>query len=218
MAAIENAAGMLALAYRNPQRRSVGFLAGVALAVILSAAGFLLHGGGPNGARFAANLVLFSASLVFAVYYVAAPLSRLVPVIATQALGAERFALAYAVAGTMAIFLLSLLTPDLAAGNRVPLPTLAYAALTAVVVAVFLMSAGSKRASARATMRSLQSLSSGYFWLVFALTDLDRMVGPHRPDGNFYGLSLLLLVTALLVRFADAFMARRRAAMSAGGR
>jgi hypothetical protein len=39
-------------------------------------------------------------------------------------------------------------------------------------------------------------------------TDLDRMVGPHRPDGGIYGWLLLLLVIAIMVRFADAFMQR----------
>jgi hypothetical protein len=214
VATIEQAADMLALAYRHPQRRNVGLLAGIVLALVLSVAGFLFHGGGQNGTRFAANLLLFSSSFVFVVFYVAGPLSRLIATPATQILGAERFALAYAFAGMMAVFLLSILAPDFVAGARMPLPTLTYALFTALVVAAFLMSAGSKRTARSATMRSLQSVSSGYFWLVFAFTDLDRMVGPHRPDGNFYGLSLLLLVMALLVRFADAFMERRKAGAS----
>ena len=215
MTAIAQAADMLVSAYQNPRRRGVGLMAGVALAVVLSVIGFLAHGGGVNGAHFAANLVLFSSSLVFVLYYVSGPLSRLIFTPATQALGAERFALAYGFAGMMGVFLFSLLAPDFATGGHQPLPTLVYAVVTALVVAVFLMSAGSKRAAGSAAMRSLQSLSSGYFWLAFAFTDLDRMVGPHRPDGIFYGLSLSLLVVALLIRFADAFMERRRAVMSA---
>jgi hypothetical protein len=205
---------MLVSAYQNPRRRGVGLMAGVALGVVLSAIGFLSHGGGPNGARFAANLVLFSSSLVFVLYYVSAPLSRLIFTPATQALGAERFAVAYGFAGMMGVFLFLVLAPDFATVARPPLPTLFYAIVTALVTAVFLMSAGSKRGAGSAAMRSLQSLSSGYFWLAFAFTDTDRMVGPHRPDGIFYGLSLTLLVVALLIRFADAFMARRKAVMS----
>lgn len=215
MAAFNDVAAMLARAYRNPQRRSVGLFVGIALAAVLTLAGFALHGGGLNGARFASNLVLFSASFVFVLYYVAGPLSRLISAPAANLLGAERFALVYAVAGMMAVFLISVLTSDFVAGGSVPLPTLTYIVFTAFVTAAFLLSAGSKRASRSAAMRTLQSLSSGYFWLVFVFTDLQRMTGPHRPDGNFYGLSLLLLMAALLVRFADAFMQRRKAGVRA---
>ena len=87
-----------------------------------------------------------------------------------------------------------------------PLPTLTYAALTGFVAVAFLLSAGSKRTAKSPTLRTVQSLTSGYFWLAFAFTDMDRMIGPHRPDGNFYGLSLTLLAIALIVRFADAFV------------
>lgn len=214
MTALARAAGVMSYAGRHPLKRSVALVAGVALAVALSVAGFLLHGGGQNGARFAANLVFFSSSLVFAFYYIAGPLSRLIPVLWARTLGEERFALACGFAGTMAVFLFFVLAPDYVAGTSTPLPTQAYVVFTAAVVAAFLMSAGSKRAARSVIFRSLQSLSSGYFWLVFVFTDLNRMVGPHRPDGNFYGLSLMLLVAALLVRFADAFVERRKAGMS----
>lgn len=214
MVAIEHTAGILASAYRNPQRRTVGLLAGVTLALVLSLAGFVLHGGGLNGAHFAGNLVLFSASLVFVAYYVAGPVSRLILAPATHALGATQYSIAYGFAGMIAVFLVTVLAPDFTAGATVPLPTAAYAIFTALVTVVFVMSAGSKLSSRSAAMRTLQSVSSGFFWLVFAFTDLDRMVGPHRPDSIPYGLSLLLLAVALLVRFADALFARHRAGMS----
>jgi hypothetical protein len=209
---IEHAAEALVTAYRNPQRRSVGLLAGAILAILLSVGGFLLHGGGPNGVRFADNLMLFSSSLVFVFYYAAVPVSRLVP--AAEVLGAYRFSIAYGFVGMVLVFLVSLLAPDYAAA-RIPLPTLGFAALTVLVAVAFLIGAGSKQARNSATLRTLQSLSSGYFWMVFAVMDLDRMQGPHRPDPIPYGLSLLLLVAVLLVRFADAFVERHRAGMPA---
>jgi hypothetical protein len=214
MTALARAADMMSYACRRPLKRSVALTAGAMLAIVLSVIGFLFHGGGQNGARFAANLVLFSSSLVFALYYVAGPLSRLISVPATRALGEGRFALAYGFAGVMAVFIFLVLEPDYVSGARTPLPSLAYAALTAAVAAAFLMSAGSKGAARSVTLRSLQSLSCGYFWLVFVFTDMDRMAGPHRPDGIFYGLSLTLLAVAFLIRFADALIARRKAGMS----
>ena len=203
MIAIEHAAHALASACRNPQQRSLGLLAGITFAILASLTGFLLHGGGPNGARFATSLMLFFSSIAFAAYYVSAPLSRLLP--ATQAFGTWRFSIAYGFIGMIAVFLVSILAPNYEANGGVSLPTLAFAAFSVLVAAAFVASAGSTRTAHSATMRSLQSLSSGYFWMVFALMDLDRMQGPHRPDPIPYGISLFLLVLALLVRFADAF-------------
>jgi hypothetical protein len=212
MSALARAADVMSTACRHPLKRSVGLMAGVTLAAALAAAAALSRGAGPNGIRFAANLVLFSSSLVFVLYYVAGPLSRLLSV--ARLLGEERFALAYGFAGMMAVFVFLALEPDYATGAHTSLASLTYGGLTAGVALAFVMSAGSKRAERSVAMRTVQSLSCGYFWLVFAFTDADRMIGPHRPDGIIYGLSLLLLAIALPIRFADAFMARRKAAMS----
>jgi len=214
MVAIVHTSALIAQRRWDPRQRIVGLFAGITLAFVAAWVGFLAHGGDMNAARFASNVVLFSASIVFAIYYVAGPIARLFRSDLTRALGAERFALAYGFVGMMGIFLATILMPDYLMGGRLSLPTLAYAGLTAMVCAVFLLSAGSKRADKSVTLRSLQSLSSGYFWLAFAFTDMDRMVGPHRPDSNPYGISLLLLVIALLVRFADAFAQKHIAGMS----
>ena len=214
MVAIEHASELIAPPRWNPRQRIVGLMAGITLAVLLAWVGFLIHGGDMNAVRFASNVVLFSASVVFALYYVAGPISRLVRSGVTRVLGHERFALAYGFVGMMGVFLATILMPDYLIGGRLSLPTLAYVGLTAMVCAVFLLSAGNKRADKSVTLRSLQSLSSGYFWLAFAFTDMDRMVGPHRPDSNPYGISLLLLAIAVLIRFADAFAQKHIAGMS----
>jgi hypothetical protein len=214
MVAIEDSDELLSLARWNPRRRDMGLIFGMTFGVVLAWATFLLRGGDMNAARFAANVVLYAASLVFILYYVALPLSRLIRSTATEALGEERFALAYGFAGVMGVYLVCTLVPETLAGGHVSLPTLAYAVLTSLVAAVFLISAGSKRAANSVTLRSLQSLSSGYFWFAFAVVDLDRMVGPHRPDGHVFGISILLLVGALLIRFADALVLRFNAGMS----
>jgi hypothetical protein len=49
-----------------------------------------------------------------------------------------------------------------------------------------------------------------YFWSLFGFAAFDHLVGPSRPDA-FFGFSLILLVVGLLVRFADAFIAQRKA-------
>jgi hypothetical protein len=48
------------------------------------------------------------------------------------------------------------------------------------------------------------------FWLGYAFTGLEHITGPHRPDA-YYGFSLLLMIAALLLRFADHFAAKIRA-------
>jgi hypothetical protein len=47
-----------------------------------------------------------------------------------------------------------------------------------------------------------------YFWLCYALMALARISGPHRPDA-YYGISLCLMVAALLLRYADHWLERR---------
>jgi hypothetical protein len=198
----------------NPRSRVVGLMAGVAAGVLIAWISFLFGGADLNAARGASTEILLAASFVFVAYYVAAPISRLFRSDIGRTIGEERFALAYAFAGMMAVFITCILTPDTVSGARIPLPSLTYAVMTVLVGAVFLLSAGNKRADGSVTLRTFQSLSSGYFWLLFAFSNLDHMVGPHRPDDNPYGLSLLLLVLALIVRFADAFMLRLKAGAS----
>ena len=214
MVAIEHSGELLAPSRWNLRQRTVGLIAGIGFAILLACAAFLVRGGDMNAARFAANTVLVASSFLFVIYYVAAPIARLIPGAAARALGQERFALAYGFVGMTGVYTLCLLTPDWLMQARLPLPTLTYAALTAFMAIAFLLSAGSKRTAAMPTLRTVQSLTSGYFWLTFAFTDMDHMIGPHRPDGNFYGPSLMLLAIALIVRFADAFVQHFNAGMS----
>jgi len=198
----------------NPRQRIVGLATGVTLGVLAAWISFLYQGGDMNAARFASSVVLFSASIMFSLYYIAGSVARLIRSDVTQAFGEERFAMAYGFAGIMGVFLASIVMPDFLLSARVPLPTLVYVIFTAMVGAVFLMSAGNKRTDRSVTLRTLRGVSSAYFWLAFAFIDMDRMIGPHRPDANPYGISLLLLVVALLIRFADAFAQKHIAGMS----
>lgn len=214
MAVNEHTGELLSFARWNLRSRTFGLMTGVMLAIAAVGVGVLVYGGEANAMHGASTLVLLSASLVFAIYYAAAPLSRLIRADVTRVLGEARLALAYGFAGMIAVFTACILTPDYMSGARIPLPSLAFAGMTALVCAVFMVSAGSKRVDQSVTLRTLRGLSSGYFWLVFIVSDIDHMVGPHRPDNNPYGLSLLLLVLALIVRFADAFVLRIKADMS----
>ncbi len=118
--------------------------------------------------------------------------------------------------GMTGVYIACVLMPEYMTSARVSLPTLVYAIFTALVSTVFLLSAGSKRADKSVTLRSLQSLSSGYFWMVFAFVGSrpDRR-DRHRPEANPlrniapYCSALFVrspdsLLSALVIRFADA--------------
>jgi hypothetical protein len=61
--------------------------------------------------------------------------------------------------------------------------------------------------------RAILTTGIAYFWLAYSLTGLSHISGPHRPD-IYYGLSLSLMVVALLLHFADHFVRKWRLARS----
>jgi hypothetical protein len=194
-----------------PGRKLTVALAGTSLALCLAAGGFIFQGGG-----FAARLVLAAASLAFVVAYVAKPLCRLIPSDATRAMARESIGLTQAFAGMYAVFLSCIVLPGFFAENVISMPTLAFAALSALILAVMMFGTSTKRALGSLAGRAILGLSNAYFWCAFAASDLNHLVGPHRATlfDSFYEISLGLLVLALLVRFADTFIERRRVRMA----
>ncbi len=190
--------------------------AGTGLALLLAIGGFIIRGGGVNGIRFGAGLVLVASSIAFVVAYIAQPLCRLVPTNATRALGRERAGLTNAFACMYAVFLASIVLPGGLAGEPLALPTLAFAIISTAILAVLVFGASTRRVLGPSAGRAVLGLASAYFWCAFAVNDLNHMVGPRRADWlePLYVLSLALLVLALLLRFADAFLERRKVRMA----
>ena len=58
------------------------------------------------------------------------------------------------------------------------------------------------------TRRALLATAMIYFWGCYAVMALSRISGPHRPD-SWYGFSLVLMVGALLLRYADRWLRPR---------
>jgi hypothetical protein len=191
-------------------------LGGTSLALLLAIGAFLARGGGMIGSGYAARVALAAASLAFVIAYVAKPLSRLFHSGATRALGRESAGLTQSFAGMYAVFLTCIVLPYFLAGEVIPLPTLAFAILSILILAVMMFSTGTRRLLGSRAGRAMLGLSNAYFWCAFAANDLDQMVGPHRASAfdMYYRLSLILLVLALLVRFADAFVERRKVRMA----
>jgi hypothetical protein len=189
---------------------------GTGLALLLAFGGAILRGGGANGMRFGAGLVLVVSSLAFVIAYIAQPLCRLVPTQVTRALGRERTGLTQAFACMYAVFLLCIVYTGAYIGEPLGLPTLAFAIFSTAILAVMVFGTSTRRILGSSAGRAVLALSTAYFWSVFAVNDLSHLVGPRRADWlePLYELSLTLLVLALVLRFADAFMERRKVRMA----
>ena len=209
MAAIDSDVSAFAPAWQFGRRKTTLALAGTALALAVAIGAFLIHGRDANAMRFAAQTVFRASTLAFLLFYLATPLAHLLRSRPTQILARERTGLALAFAGMYAVFLGCAVAPDYFAGAHVPLPTLAFAVFSAVILGVVL--AGERAVHADASwqpaLRTMEIIGIAYFWAAYAVNDLDHLSGPHRPDG-YYGVSLTILVLALLVRFADSFWQR----------
>jgi hypothetical protein len=212
VAAIQRNANILLLADLR-QRGLVPAAAGAVAAFLLGWAAFILRDGDMAATRAAANSVLGASSIVFALYFLSRPLSRLIRARATAALGRGSGALAGVFAGMQGVFLLWVSVPYVAAGEGAPLPTVIFVLLSAVVLGVFYLGATGRRFSQTAGGRTVQRLAVAYFWLAFVAHDVGHMSAPGWR-GHFYDAALSLLSFALLVRLGDALLQKSRAAMS----
>ena len=80
------------------------------------------------------------------------------------------------------------------------------AALTMVVAYV----ASPQRGLGEPSRRAIMGAGLSYYWLAYTLTGFSRLSGPHRPD-VFYGWSVMAMLVALLLRFADNVIAKKTA-------
>lgn len=191
------------------RRKTTLALAGTAAALTVAVASFLIRGGDQNAARFSALMVFRASSVAFLLYYLATPLARLVRSRTTLTLARQRTGLALAFVCMYAVFLGCVLMPDTMSGAHVPLATLTFSVFSVMILGVVLAGEYANRADSgwRAALRAMECVGVAYFWLVYAVDDLGHIYGPHRPD-YFYGISLTMLVLALLLRFADSFVER----------
>jgi hypothetical protein len=179
------------------------------ISAVLVAASLSLNAGTGNGWRVAAETVSRFSVLLFAAAMIVEPFARIVP--GLRGIGRERGSLVLAFAAASAISLAALVAPFEFTGESLSAPTVAYCVFTAMILVVMLFSAhpATIRLLGAPAWRAMQRIATAYFWLVFTLSGIEHLIGPHRPD-SWYGFSLLLLVGALLVRFADSFVAHWR--------
>ena len=178
---------------------------------LLVASSVLFDLGFGSGWHVAAEMVARFSLFLFVAAMSVEPLARLLPFTAVKSIGRERASLTMAFAASSGVALLCVIAPSQFGGEAMSAPAVAYCILTGAILVVMLFSAHPATALGgdAPAWRAVQRISTSYFWIVFALTGMEHLVGPHRPE-NWYGFSLLLLVATLLLRFADSFVAHWR--------
>ena len=183
----------------------VGGIAFGAVALVIGA--ILLRGFAENGFRLGSQLAWRYASLVFFLALVAGPVCRLAAHRFPNLTPPESLSrkLIWGFCASYGVYLLSIFLPNVI--RLSPGATLMVLFGGTVVVVMALTAAPLKRLGDKPVVPAkirhvLLGTAAGYFWLCYSVMGLARIYGPHRPDA-FYGISLCLMVTALLVRYAD---------------
>ena len=172
------------------------------------------HGFDDAGLRLGSERGWRFASFVFFAAIIAGPLCRLVPLAVCSSFGALRRQLIWSFCASYAVFLAALILPNTLGGvthQEATTGMTLFALFGGVVVGVMGYSAGRDAAAllGEQARRALLCVAASFFWLTYSLMGLAHLAGPHRPDG-FYGLSLSLMIAALLLRFTDRFVAKFR--------
>lgn len=186
-------------------------------AILIFLGGFAARGFSDNGLRFGSELTWRFTFCVYFAAIAAGPLARLMPIESVRRICEGRRQLIWGFCASFGVFLASVLVP-----NTFTQPGLDRDGLTAgmsvfiilgtilVLVIAYTASHGASHFLGDKARRTMLGAGMSYFWLAYALTGLARISGPHRPDA-FYGFSLVLMLIALLLRFADRFAAKIRA-------
>jgi hypothetical protein len=194
----------------------VGTIAAVAILMVITA--ILARGFAENGFRLGSQLAWRYASFVFAAALVAGPLCRLAARLFPAFIPPESLSrrLIWGFCAAYGVYLLSVFLPNvirLSAGAT--LMTFFGTMVVAVMAATAapLRRLGAPPILSEKVRKVFLATATAYFWLCYALMALARISGPHRPD-IFYDISLMAMIAALLIRYADRWLARRDASRS----
>ena len=195
----------------------VGGIAFGAVALVIGA--ILFRGFAENGFRLGSQLAWRYASLVFFVALVAGPLCRLAARFFPNLTPPESLSrkLIWGFCASYGVYLLSVFLPNVIRLSAGATLMTVFGSLVVAVMAVTaapLVRLGDKPILPDKIRRVLLGTSAIYFWLCYSLMALARISGPHRPD-IFYDISISLMIVALLLRYADRWLADRREVLRA---
>ena len=194
----------------------VGAIAIVAVLLVLGA--ILARGFAENGFRLGSQLAWRYASFVFVTALIMGPLCRIVAYFFPAFTPPESLSrkLVWGFCAAYGIYLLSVFVPNvihLSAGAMLMTVFGSTVVLVMAITAAPLVRLGGPPILPDKVRKVLLGTSAIYFWLCYSLMALARISGPHRPDG-YYDLSLSLMIVALLLRYADRWLAHRGAVVS----
>jgi hypothetical protein len=206
-----------ALSGRIAVPRLPGWIAIAMLAALAGGAGLAARGFTESGWRLGSELVWRFTCFVFFAASIAGPLARLIPWQPLREACENRCQLVWGFCASFTLYLAGLRMADFAAyGSRAGVMAgVGLFDLAGAVLIIIIACTASRRVEFfldESMRRILLGAGLCCFWLAYALTGLEHISGPHRPDA-FYGVSILLMIAALLLRFADDFAAnifRRR--------
>ncbi|MGH6828480.1 MAG: hypothetical protein ACREFW_06195 [Rhizomicrobium sp.] len=171
--------------------------------------GLFVRGFGDDGFRLASHLAWRATILIYVVAIMASPAGRLIPSGRVKALYRWRHQLLWGFCASFGVFLATILIPNIftlfgpGRGGLTP-GMLLFLVFGAGLTSVTACAADPRLALriGEPVRRALLVVGLSYFWLAYVLSALSRLSDPGRPDG-FYGLSVGLLVAALLLLLAD---------------
>jgi len=182
-------------------------------AVILVLGAILARGFSENGFRLGSQLAWRYASFVFVAALALGPLCRITahffPVFTPPESLSRK--LVWGFCAAYGVYLLSVFVPNvihLSAGAMLMTVFGSTVVLVMAITAAPLVRLGGPPILPDKVRKVLLGTSAIYFWLCYSLMALARISGPHRPD-SFYGISLSLMILALLLRYADRWLAHR---------
>jgi len=189
------------------------------LAVLLVLGAILARGFSENGFRLGSQLAWRYASFVFVAALAMGPLCRITahffPIFTPPESLSRK--LVWGFCAAYGIYLLSVFVPNvihLSAGAMLMTVFGSTVVLVMAATAAPLVRLGDAPILPDKVRKVLLGTSAIYFWLCYSLMALARISGPHRPD-SFYDISLSLMIVALLLRYADRWLAHRNAAPAA---
>jgi hypothetical protein len=204
MVALDNSAFFSKAKVPFPKISLVG---GIALAAgAVAFATLAARGFSGDGYRLASQNAWRFACLVFFAALMAGPLGRLIPPL--QRREEDSCKLFWGFCASYAVYLLAVLAPNVLGvdnlGHSQSAATTLFVLFGAGVTMVMALALAPRMGeiAGGGAQRALLGVSAIYFWLCYALMGLSYISRPHRPD-DFYGLSLCLMIVALLTRFAD---------------
>jgi hypothetical protein len=186
------------------------------VAALLTVAGWAARGFGENGLRLGSEFAWRFTFLIYFLAIVAGPAARLMPSPSLRRLCEGRRQLIWGFSAGFGVYLLGVLLPNLlpSAGpgdegltGGMAMFVLFGATLTGIIA--FAARRDAARILGEKARATILGAGLSTFWLAYALGGLAHITGPHRPD-MFHGPSLVLMIAALLLRFADCMAAKVR--------